>query len=887
VDEGSDGRLARGTSFGSWLRRRRKGLDLTREALGRQVGYSAATIRKIEAEERRPSLQLAAALAELFAIPPGDRAAFVRFARGELLAEPPGERADRSAASPPPRRLMSLPAATTSFIGRDDDMAAVRRYLDTPDTRLLTLVGPPGIGKTRLSLETARAAAPQYADGVFFAPLAPLSEPEQVARAVIRALGLVEREGYPAAERLQAGIGARDLLLILDNAEHLVEAVADLVAALLPACPSLKILCTSRESLRVPGEWLYPLTPLAVPEEFPDGGADTFEAFSALWLFADRARAVQPDFTLTAENVEAVAEICRELDGLPLAIELMAARMRLLSPAELLARLDSGFALSADGRRGVPARQKSLHEAIAWSYDLMSGAERKLFAGLAVFAGGFTVEAVEGLFGPQIAGEVTGELLSSLLDKSLVQRILGREGEQRLLMLATIRHFAAERLREMGEEPAQRDQHLAYFLELAKRAEPELRGPEQIEWINRVEGEFDNFRAALNWALAREESEKAMRLLVAIAWALFLRGHADEARDWFERVTALPGAEAYPLIHARLLIQIGRQHWLAYAYAEANAALAKAEALAGGLGSAGNRELGYVHFVRGLVLGSQGKSLDAIAEFEEALRFFEMGGRARGVAHALHALGWTAVFGPDAGRAGPLLERSLALFQELGDLFGVARVSQGLGDLYLRRGDLEQAQRYYERTLAIDEALSFREGTSVALWSLGRLHRRRGDYPRARHYHEACRELSRNYDLFWYRATAAYGLGMVALHEQDFNTAAAHFRRYYHEAPGEVADVALVDVLFGLAAVAAATNERERAARLFGAGQALLAAGDYRPDPFDWAEFERHLAHARAQLGEEAFAALAGEGARMGVEEAVAYALAGSGEQEPGTGAGA
>jgi predicted ATPase/DNA-binding XRE family transcriptional regulator len=864
------GRQAGRLSFGDWLRRRRKGLDLTREALGRQVGYSAATIRKIEAEERRPSLQLAAALAKLFAIPPGERAAFVRFARGELLAAP-AALAERPWA---PQPAPVLPAATTTFIGRDDDMAAVRRYLDTPDTRLLTLVGPPGIGKTRLSLEVGRAAAPQYADGVYFAPLAPLSEPEQVARAVIRALGLVEREGYPAAGRLQAGIGARELLLILDNAEHLVEAVADLVAALLPACPRLKFLCTSRESLRVPGEWLYPLAPLAVPEEFQGDGAETFEAFSALRLFAERTRTVLPDFALTSENVGAVAEICRELDGLPLAIELMAARMRLLSPAELLARLDSGFTLSADGRRGVPARQKSLHEAIAWSYDLMSGAERKLFAGLAVFAGGFMLEAVEGLFGPQIAGEATRELLSSLLDKSLVQRIVGQQAEPRLLMLATIRHFAAERLREMGEEPAQRDQHLAYFLELAERAEPELRGPEQIEWINRVEGEFDNFRAALNWALAREESEKAMRLLVAIAWALFLRGHADEVRDWFERVTALPGAEEYPLIHARLLIQIGRQHWLASAYTEANAALAKAEALAEGLGSAGDRELGYVHFVRGLVLRSEGDSLEAIAEFEEALRFFEMGGHARGVAHAVHNLGWTAVFGPDAGRAGPLLERSLALFQELGDLFGVARVSQGLGDLYLRRGDLEQAQRYYERNLAIDEALSFREGTSVALWNLGRLHRRRGDYPRARHYYEACRELSRNYDLPWYRAMASYSLGMVALHERDFSSAAAHFRRYYREAPGDAGQMARVGILFGFAAIAAATNRTERAARRFGAGQALLATGDYRPDPFDWAEFERHLTHARAQLGDEAFAALAEEGGRMGVEEAVAYALA-------------
>jgi predicted ATPase/DNA-binding XRE family transcriptional regulator len=734
VDEGSDGRLARGTSFGVWLRRRRKGMDLTREALGRQVGYSAATIRKIEAEERRPSLQLAAALAELFAIPPGERDAFVRFARGELRAAP-AALAERPWA---PRPAPVLPAATTSFIGRDDDIAAVRRYLDTPDTRLLTLVGPPGIGKTRLSLEAARAAAAHYAGGVYFAPLAPLSEPEQVARAVIRALGLVEREGYPATERLQAGIGARELLLILDNAEHLVDAVAGLVAALLPACPRLKVLVTSRESLRVPGEWLYPLAPLAVPEEVRDGAAETFEAFSALQLFAERARAVLPDFALTAENAEAVAEICRELDGLPLAIELMAARMRLLSPAELLARLDSGFTLSADGRRGVPARQKSLHEAIAWSFDLMSAAEQQLFASLSVFAGGFTLEAVEGVFGPELGGEATRDVLSSLLDKSLVQRIVRREGEPRLLQLATIRQFAAGRLREMGEEAAQRDRHLAYFLELAERAEPELRGPEQIEWINRVEGEFDNFRAALNWAVAQEESETAMRLLVAIAWALFLRGHADEVRDWFEHVTALPGAERYPLIHARLLIHLARQDWLAGAFTEAHAALAQAETLAAGLGSAGERELGYVHRLRGLVIRSQGDGPRAMAEFEVALRYSEMSGDAHEMALALHNLGWTLLFGADPGRAGPLLERSLALFQELGDLWGVARVSQGLGDLFLRRGDLVQARRYFERHLAIDEALAFRQGTAVALWNLGRLYRRLGDYPRARHHYQAC-----------------------------------------------------------------------------------------------------------------------------------------------------
>lgn len=367
-------------SFGHWLRLKRKALDLTRAGLAQRVGCSAGTIQKLEEEERRPSAQMTERLAEIFDIPPNEQPAFLRFARGELHSQVAvtQEEAPWNPSAKLPRA--NLPIMITALIGREREIAEVHNYLLSPDIHLVTLIGAPGIGKTRLSLEAARAVLSNFPEGVFFVPLASLDSPNLIAVTVAQAMGYIGAGHASTIEQLREGIGNKQLLIVLDNCEHLIEDVASLTSSLLSGCPRLKILATSRESLRIPGEWQYPVPALDVPAEDSSVDMDAVLNFPALTLFAERARAVRPNFAIDADNVKAISTICKQLDGLPLAIELVAARIRLITPQALSERLQDEFLLSADGMRGVPPRQKSLNNAIDWSYELLSTGEQKLFS---------------------------------------------------------------------------------------------------------------------------------------------------------------------------------------------------------------------------------------------------------------------------------------------------------------------------------------------------------------------------------------------------------------------------------------------------------------------------------------------------------------------------
>jgi predicted ATPase/DNA-binding XRE family transcriptional regulator len=437
-------------SFGEWLRHKRKAHDLTREGLAERVGYSAATIRKLEAEERRPSAQLAGRLTNLFNIPPEERTTFLRFARGDWQAAPPGPSEPAPWRDLPLSPRSNLTTPTTSLIGRQKELAAVHQYLLRADIRLITLIGPLGIGKTRLSIEAARGALPHFPDGVFFIALAPLNDPSLITPAIVQTLGFGEMGHQLPPECLKDGIGEKQMLLVLDNLEHLIEDVAPLVYELLLSCPRLHILATSREALHIPGEWSYSVPPLAVPQDAASIQAHTSAEFPALTLFAERARAVQPDFALDANNIRPVASICARVDGLPLAIELMAARIRLMSPETLLARMNGQFVLSSDGVRAVPDRQKTLANAIDWGYNLLSTGEQQLLVRLSRFSGGFDLEVVETLCAGQDAGEAL-ELLAQLVNKSLVATRHEPGQGVHYYLLKTIRQFARAKLKQWGE----------------------------------------------------------------------------------------------------------------------------------------------------------------------------------------------------------------------------------------------------------------------------------------------------------------------------------------------------------------------------------------------------------------------------------------------------
>lgn len=859
-------------SFGHWLKRKRKALDLTRERLAQRVGCSVATIRKLEAEERRPSIQIANRLAEVFDVLPNEQTAFLKFTRGEWESAPQVAIEDTPWRVPvkPPRS--NLPAALTSLIGRGREIAEVRSYLGRPDIRLVTLLGPPGIGKTRLSLEAAHRSFTEFLGGVFFVALAPLDDPALIAFTIAQALGYVEIRNQSVAQQLMDGIGDQQMLLILDNCEHLIEEVVPLASNLLLACPLLKILATSREAFRVRGEWLYTVPALDVPEVSSAINLESAANFQALTLFVERARAVRSDFSLTADNIQAVARICAHLDGLPLAIELIAARIRVMTPETLLARLDDQFILSADGTRAVSARQKTLKDAIGWSYNLLSTEEQEIFVFLSAFSGGFTLKAAETILSHRVSEKSMSDHITSLLDKSLLQYIPHDHGESRFTMLVTIQDFALKHLRHTGAETEVRDGHLVYFLELAELADREIHGPDQVEWLDRLDPEHANFRTALEWCVSNKKTEAALRLLGSLCWPWFVRDHFSEVQSWFDKVRVLPGIASYPAAYAKLLNHMGHQDWVLGRYSNARSVLEESRRICLKLGVDGEQYLADTLAVLGMVARSnEGDHRTAQSLFEQSLEVSRKLEDPRNMAFASFNLGYIAGKHDDTS-AMSWLEQSLDLYNQVGDLWGLARPSQRLGELLLAKGNFEQARIYFEQHLKLDENLHFRQGIVAALFNLGELYRHQNEFEQAEQFYEKGQALCYEYGLnSW--GGASFGLGLIALQQDDYPRAKQHFINYFDSTWSMSKKLSACDFLTGMAAVAAGMNQPKRAAKLFGATQVLFENTDYRFSAFDRAEFDRHLQIARKQIEEIKFGTLAAEGRALTMEQTISVAL--------------
>ena len=856
------------TSFGMWLRQQRKARDLTREELSRRVGYSAATIRKIEAEERRPSAQLLERLADIFNLPAAERGAFLKFARGDWRTAPALSEINTpwQAAKTTPRT--NLPPTVTSLVGREHDTAAVVDYLLTEEIRLVTLIGPFGVGKTRLSMQAAHQVLPAFPDGAFFVPLAPLEKAELAAHAAIQALGYVETRQCPAIDQLIEGIGEKNLLLVLDNCEHLIDGIAPLAAALLLTCPKLKLLTTSREALRVPGEWLYTVPALKTPPVEAAISAEVAGEYPALTLFSERARAVRGDFRLDASNLPTVAAICNRLDGLPLAIELIAARMRLMSPQSLLERMSDQFVLSADGMRAVSVRQKTLQNAIDWSVTLLSAEEKQLFAGLAIFSGSFSLTAVEAIFSPMFPTRSAGDLLALLLDKSLVQRMVDARGEPRFYLLFTIKQFALQRLREQGNEAELRQAHLAYFLDRVEQANREFHGPKQLAWIDWVEAEHDNIRMALEWCeinpASRSRSAAAGCVGLAVGSAQPLPRDAQLVRAHLRPA----GGARYTAYYARLLNHIGRYSWTLWDLPDACALLEKSQAMLAELGVQGERELAEGLNWLGMVALAEGQGPEvAEACFSRSYQLFQKLADPRSAVSLFH-LGIVEIERGNAGLALAKLEESRRLFRQMGDLFFTARVTVFLGQLYWKQGELEKAAEYYEACLTIDRQIRFWNEITSDLRELGDIYRRLGRYEQAGQNYAESLALCREHGLG--PCTQWFPLGLLALQQNDEILAGQYFLQ-----PGTLDQMPPGTpglMLSGLAAVAAKMGQAERAARLHGAAQAMLKADNYQLRPDEQAEVEGYIQAARGQLGDEAFEVLAAEGKSMPLEQAAAYA---------------
>jgi non-specific serine/threonine protein kinase len=726
-----------------------------------------------------------------------------------------------------PERRTNLPAPLSSFIGREREQAEVVALLG--GARLVTLTGAGGCGKTRGAVMVAGRVVAEYPHGVGLVELGALGDPALVAQTVAQVLGLPDQSNRTPLEVLIVYFKYRCTLLVIDNCEHLVGACAELVTALLQGCPQLRLLATSREALKVAGEVHYRVPSLSVPDLDHLPSPDRLVQYEAVQLFVERAQACRVDFMLSDKNTRAVAQVCTRLDGLPLAIELAAARIDTLPVQTIATRLDDRFRLLTGGPRAALPRQQTLRATLDWSHGLLSPSEQVLLRRLAVFAGGWTLEAAEAVCaGEIVAKEEILDLLSALVQKSLVQ-VEEVDGDPRYRLLETVRQYGQERLVAAGEEAAVQAAHLTYFLALAERAYSGFFGPEEVPWMDWLEAEHDNLRAALRWSLQAGASA-GLRLAGALGRFWMVRGYAREGRTWLQAVVAR-NSTAAPAVRARALNFVGQ---LAHMLGDREQATTAWEAgLAPAREAGDNRQAGYSLMSLGRLAHQQGDLARARALVEQSLALNRAINNTYGIVCGLWFLGEVALTAGDYGQAAALLEESLALCRLLREPYGIATLLLCLGQLALDQGD-------YARAVALcTESLEFNQ--------------------RARSPVRGAQVL------------AHLGLALLGLDEWERAGALLRQALTLHWEVGYT--VYMAACVEGLAALAGAQGRWQEAAQLLGTAAIVREANGFPLRRGERATRDRTVTAAEAALGEAAYAAAWAAGRTLPLDQAVALAL--------------
>ncbi len=721
----------------------------------------------------------------------------------------------------------NLPTQLTSFIGREKEMVEIKQSMMTH--RLVTLTGVGGTGKTRLALQVAADLLDQFSDGVWFVEFAAITDPNLVIQTILTVLGIPEQAGMTIQQLLMNYLHGKKMLLILDNCEHVIGAIAKLVEGLLDHSLELRIMTTGREALGIKGELIRQVPSLSLPDIKRLPTIEELPQYEAAQLFIERASLVQPDFVVTNDSAQSVAQICSRLDGIPLAIELAAARVRVMGVEQISERLNDRFRILIGGNRTSLERHQTLRAALDWSYNLLSMNEKLLLCRLSIFAGGWTLGAAEQVCAGRddISSDEVLDVLTRLVEKSLVLL----DGS-RYHMLGITRQYASEKLDDSAETKTLHNNHLAYFLDFAEQGYKQVHGPDQVKWMDHLEKELDNFRTSLEWCVSGQFTESALRLLNALSYAWGWRGYSSELEGWFNKVRDFEDAMGYPALYAGLLDAIGRQR----KYDDVRFALSMLEESRDiwlTLGEAGEPGLaGTLSALGEIYLYEKEKLENARSLFEQSFKIYHEHRDESGMAWSIFLMGSMAAVAGQYKEAEQLYKKSLAKFQELGDRSRIAFVFSGLGELERFIGNYELAYKFWEQNLYAMQELHSRSALSFPFLGL---------------------------------AWVSLGMGKFAKATNLFREGLKISNEF-----GDKSNVALA--LAGLAGVLGMTGKPEQAALLFGTAK-LMAENTGYLEPADQKDFDHYLKIAREQLDESSFEKAWAEGRAMTMEQAIEYAL--------------